>query len=167
MPSAGREAASRPGLPASAPAGSGPRAERRRRREQAVDDLVERAVAAQTDHQRAVVAGGRGRQCGRVAAATRLGHVEVADGVADRGDEPREAAAGAAAAGGRVGDDQRPGLGAGDVDGLEHAETVPDGRRFVRYPFARPGDTLSAGEGGGRANFAQARAKPPQGLPIW
>ena len=104
----------------------------RRRSEQAVDDLVERAVAAQPDHQWTMVASRRCRQSRRVAAAPRLGDIEVADRAADGGQQLREAAAGAAAAGGRIGDDQRPLLGAGDGSRFLHGMTVPDAGPHAR-----------------------------------
>ena len=126
MPSAGRRAASRRWPAAGAVAGV-PRPPAPP--QQAVDDLVQGAVAAESDDERAAVPRRRGGQRRRVAAAPGLRDVELADGVADGRSRRGEVTAGAAAAGGRVGDDERARLRRrGCGRGPACRERVPDRR---------------------------------------
>ncbi len=72
----------------------------------AVDDLAERAVAADADHERPPVTGGAGGELRRVAGGASLDDVQRTHRLAYGRGQVAQIAAGASAAGGRVGDQE-------------------------------------------------------------
>ena len=102
---------------------------------QPVHDFVQRAVAAEADHEGPPLAGGGGGQVRRLAGSGGRDDVELAQGLAQGAEEMRKVAAGAAATCGGVCDDEGAPRGAGVW--RVHEGKVPDGAARVRAPSAR------------------------------